>query len=95
MPHLKYIYQLYGKADLVQNVHLPNDKHGYDLHKREAVYPFLAKYLGLDVTKAINPDGTAKEEMITIEDQKALYPFDAKHPFPANAIRTNDGVKWN
>ncbi len=95
MSHLKYIYQLYGKADLVQNVHLPNDKHGYDLHKREAVYPFLAKYLGLDVTKAINPDGTAKEEMITIEDQKALYPFDEKHPFPASAIRTNDGVKWN
>ncbi len=95
MSHLKYIYQQYGKADLVQNVHLPNDKHGYDLHKREAVYPFLAKYLGLDVTKAINPDGTAKEEMITIEDQKALYPFDEKHPFPASAIRTNDGVKWN
>ena len=95
MPHLKYIYQLYGKTDLVQNVHLPNDKHGYDLHKREAVYPFLAKYLGLDITKALNPDGTAKEEMITLEDQKTLYPFDAKHPFPEGAIRTNEGVKWN
>ena len=95
MPHLKYIYQLYGKAELVQNVHLPNDKHGYDLHKREAVYPFLAKYLGLDLSKAMNPDGTVKEDMITIEDQKALYPFDAKHPFPAAAVRSNDGVKWN
>jgi len=95
LPHLKYIYQFYGKADLVQNVHLPSDKHGYDLNKRIAVYPFLAKYLGLDLSKAMNPDGTVKEDMIVIEEQKSLYPFDAKHPFPANGIRSNDGVKWN
>ncbi len=95
LPHLKYIYNFFGKSDLVQNVHLPNDKHGYDVNKRAAVYPFLAKYLGLDVTKAMNPDGTVKEDMIVIEDQKALYPFDEKHPFPASGIRSNDQVKWN
>ncbi|HEY5509857.1 MAG TPA: hypothetical protein VIK10_02410 [Prolixibacteraceae bacterium] len=94
LPYLKYIYQFYGKADLVQNVHLPNDKHGYDINKRAAVYPFLAKYLGLDLSKAMNPDGTVKEDMIVIEDQKALYPFDEKNPFPANGIRSNDLVKW-
>ncbi len=94
MPHLKYIYSLFGKSDLVQNVHLPNDQHGYDINKRAAVYPFLAKYLGLDLSKAMNPDGTVKEDMIVIEDQKALYPFDAQHPFPANGIRSNDLVKW-
>ena len=94
LPHLKYIYNLFGKSDLVQNVHLPNDKHGYDINKRAGVYPFLAKYLGLDLSKAMNPDGTVKEEMIVIEDQKALYPFDEKHPFPANGIRSNDKVKW-
>lgn len=95
LPHLKYIYQFFGKPDLVQNVHLPNDKHGYDLNKRAAAYPFLAKHLGLDLSKAVNADGTVKEDMIVVEDQKALYPFDAQHPFPANGIRTNDGVKWN
>jgi len=95
LPHLKYIYQFFGKPELVQNVHLPNDKHGYDLNKRIAVYPFLAKYLGLDLSKAMNADGTVREEMIVIEEQKALYPFDAQHPFPANGIRSNDGVKWN
>ena len=94
MPHLKYIYRLFGKADMVQNVHLPNDKHGYDLNKRAAVYPFLAKYLGLDLSKAMNPDGTVREDMIVIEDQKALYPFDVQHPFPANGIRSNDQVQW-
>lgn len=95
MPHLTYIYQLFGKAELLQNVHLPNDKHGYDLNKRAAVYPFLAKYLGLDLTKAMNADGTVKEDMIVIEEQKTLYPFDAQHPFPSNGIRNNDLVKWN
>ncbi len=95
LPHLKYIYQLFGKSDMVQNVHLPNDKHGYDLNKRAAVYPFLAKYLGLDLSKAMNPDGTVREEMIVIEAQKALYPFDEKHPFPPSGIRSNDQVKWN
>jgi len=95
MPHLKYIYKLFGNPEMVQNVHLPNDKHGYDVNKRVAVYPFLAKYLGLNLTKALNPDGTVKEEMIVVEDQKALYPFDEKHPFPAKGIRNNDLVKWN
>ena len=93
-PHIKYIYGLFGKADLVANVHLPNDKHGYDYNKREAVYPFLAKYLGLDVSKAFNPDGTLNESTIVIEDTKALYSFNDKHPFPANGVKTNDDIVW-
>ncbi len=93
-PHIKYIYTLLGKSALVENVHLPNDEHGYDENKRIAVYPFLAKYLGLDITKAMNPDGTLKEDNIVIEDQKALYSFNEKHPFPADGIRNNDDVVW-
>ncbi len=93
-PHLQYIYGLLGKPELVANVHLPNDKHGYDYNKRAAAYPFLAKYLGLDLTKALNADGTLNEKDIVIEDQKALYPFDDKHPFPAYGIRKNDDVVW-
>ena len=93
-PHIKYIYQLLGKSDMVENAHLQNDKHGYDDNKRIAVYPFLAKHLGLDVTKAMNPDGTLNEKNIVIEDQKALYSFNDKHPFPANGIKNNDDVVW-
>ena len=93
-PHLKYIYGLSGKSDLVENVHLPNEQHGYDSSKRAAVYPFLAKHLGLDLTKAMNPDGSLKEDGIVVEDQKALYPFDDKHPFPEKGIRNNNDVVW-
>jgi hypothetical protein len=93
-PHVKYIYGLFGKSELAENVHLPNDKHGYDYNKRAAVYPFLAKHLGLDISKALNADGTLNEETIVIEDIKALYPFDEKHPFPANGVKNNDAVVW-
>ncbi|HAC73135.1 MAG: alpha/beta hydrolase [Petrimonas sp.] len=94
-PHLQYIYGLFGKFQVVENAHLPADKHGYDYNKRVAVYPFLAKHLGLDVTKAVNPDGSLNEQNIVIEDIEALYPFDEKRPFPAHGIKTNDAVIWN
>jgi len=94
-PHLQYIYGLFGKSQVVENAHLPADKHGYDYNKRVAVYPFLAKHLGLDVTKAVNPDGSLNEQNIVIEDIEALYPFDEKRPFPAHGIKTNDAVIWN
>ncbi len=93
-PHIKYIYNLLGKPGLVENVHLPKEFHGYDDNKRVAAYPFLAKHLGLDISKALNPDGTLNEKMIVIEDQKTLYSFNDKHPFPASGIKNNDGVVW-
>lgn len=94
-PFIKYIYGLYGKSELVENVYLPNDLHGYDYNKRKAAYPFLAKHLGLDITKAFNPDGTLNENTIVIEEIEALYPFDEKNPFPSNIIKNNDDVKWD
>jgi uncharacterized protein len=94
-PHLKYIYELGGKGENVEYAHFAAEKHGYDYSKRAAAYPFLAKHLGLDLSKALNTDNTLKEDGIVIEDQRALYIFDEKHPFPENAIRNNDDVKWN
>jgi len=93
-PHIQYIYGLLGKSNLVENAHFVNEKHGYDYSKRAAAYPFLAKHLGLDITKAVNPDGSLIEDNIVIENIKSLYVFDDKHPFPANAIRKNDDVVW-
>jgi hypothetical protein len=93
-PHVKYIYELIGKPENVEYAHFANEKHGYDYSKRKAAFPFLAKHLNLDVSKVINPDGTLNEKGIVIEDQKALYSFDEKHPFPEKAVKNNDGVKW-
>jgi dienelactone hydrolase len=94
-PFIKYIYSLFGKEKLVKNAHLPHDEHGYDANKRAAAYPFLAEYLGLDLSKAVNADGTLYEDGIVIEKQETLYTFDEDHPFPKNAIRNNNDVIWN
>lgn len=91
-PNIKFIYGLFGKPEMVENVHLPDDQHGYDFNKRAAVYPFLAKHLGLNLTMAM--DANLLEEGIVIEDTEDLYPFDAKHPVPDDLIRDNDKVVW-
>jgi hypothetical protein len=93
-PHIQYIYGLFGKSEMVENAHLPNDEHGYDYNKRAAVYPFLAKHLGLDLSKAMDPEGTLLEDGIVIEEIEALYPFDEDHPLPVYAIRNNDEINW-
>lgn len=83
-----------GKPDLVEYAHFPDEGHGYDYSKRVAAYPFLAKHLGLDVSKAFNADGSLNEDTIEIEDTQTLYCFDEKNPFPAHGIKTNDDVVW-
>ncbi|EON76621.1 hypothetical protein ADIS_3071 [Lunatimonas lonarensis] len=93
-PHLKHIYTLMGVPDLIENVHIPEDQHGYDDKKRQAVYPFLAKHLGLDLSKGLNPDGTLNEGSVTVEEQRTLYVFGDKNPFPSNGIKHNDQVVW-
>ncbi len=92
-PNIKYIYELFDKPEMVENVHLPDDQHGYDFNKRAAVYPFLAKHLGLDLSMAM--DAHMLEKGIVIEEIEDLYPFDEKHPIPENLIRDNDKVVWN
>ncbi len=94
-PFIQYIYGLFGKPEMVENTHFPMEEHDYGPGKRAAVYPFLAKHLGLDLSKAVNSDGTVKEEGIVIEKIEALYPFDENNPFPKNGIRNNDNVIWN
>ena len=78
---------------MVENVHLANEVHDYGYNKRAAVYPFLAKYLNLDLSKIQKPDGSFNEDGIVIEEQKVLYPFDSEHPFPPRGVKNND-LAW-
>ncbi|WP_246255718.1 alpha/beta hydrolase family protein [Cyclobacterium plantarum] len=93
-PHLQYIYGLKGKKEMVQNIHIPADNHGYDDKKRQAVYPFLAEHLGLDLSKAMHKDGRLNEDNVELEAQEDLYPFNEKSPFPETAITSIFDVKW-
>lgn len=91
-PHLQKIYGLYGKENLVENVHLPDEKHDYGPSKRIAAYRFLAKHLKLDLSKATKPDGSIDESNTTILDRKDLEVFNATHPRPQNTALGEDAV---
>lgn len=93
-PHVKHIYSLMGYPDKVENVHFADEGHGYEESKRRALYPFLAKHFGLDLSKAINADGSTTEGSVVIEEQEKLYPFDKRNPFPSHGIKHNDAVVW-
>ncbi len=83
-----------GAKNNVEYVHLPNDKHGYELSKRKAVYPFLAKYLKLNLAAIQDKSGEITEEGIVIEPYENMNVFSESNPLPKYAILKNDDVKW-
>jgi hypothetical protein len=78
----------------VEYVHLPDDKHGYELSKRKAVYPFLAKHLKLNLKAIQDKNGEITEKGIVIEPYEKMKVFSESNPIPDYAILKNDDVKW-
>lgn len=93
-PFMQYIYGLYGQKNMVENVHLPEEKHDYGWSKRQAAYKFLAKHLDLNLSKLTLRDGNIQEKDILIESKEKLRIFDKNHPFPESAIKTNEEIDW-
>lgn len=93
-PHIRYIYKLSGHADRVENRHVFCLKHGYPRRARQAVYEFLARRLDLDAGRGVGPDGRVDESGNVIEAEPELYFFDGRHPYPDDAARGVDEVKW-
>ena len=85
-PFVRHIYSLYGKKAIVENAHFPDEKHDYGPSKRMAVYPFMAKHLGLDLSRVMQ-DGAVDESFITVETQKQMMSFHGK--YPSNAVSPN------
>lgn len=93
-PHIRYIYRLMNAEDRVENVHLPGEGHGYEFPKRKAVYPFLAKYLELDLNALTDENGSISEEGIVVEHYEQLKVFSENNPRPHDAVLKNDEVVW-
>lgn len=90
-PFIKRTYSFYGKEDLIENVHLPEEGHDYGESKRMAMYPFMAKYLNLDLNKVENKKGQIDESTCTVEPYEKLFVFgDKGEKLPANAIKSID-----
>ncbi len=92
-PYIQNVYKLYGKADLVENAHFANEVHDYGLSKRKAMYPFMAKYLGLDISKVQDKNGEIDESDVVIEEPYQMHVFNSIFPAPLTMVRTND-LAW-
>lgn len=93
-PHIRYIYKLMGAEDQVENVHFPDEGHGYQFSKRKAVYPFLAEHLKLNLNAVLDETGEITEAGNVIEPYETLKIFTNTNPLPGYAVRTNDDVIW-
>lgn len=90
-PYLQKMYGYYGKTNLVENVHLPEEGHDFGPGKRQPLYLFIAKHFNLDIKALQAADGKVDESKVTIEAEPAMYVFGPKgENLPANAIRSFD-----
>jgi hypothetical protein len=77
-PFARHVYKLYNKESQVESVHLETEGHDYGRSKRMAVYPFLAKHLGLALSKITDENGRISEDFVTILVREDLSYFKEK-----------------
>ncbi len=94
-PYIRNIYGLYDQASKVDNIHFADEGHGYQVSKRQAMYPFMVEHLGLDPTGVLNPDtGEFDETGTTLERPEQMRVFDDDHPLPAHALEPGSSVAF-
>ncbi|KAA5541402.1 acetylxylan esterase [Roseiconus nitratireducens] len=94
-PYIRNVYRLYDAEDNVENVHLPDEGHGYQINKRQAMYPFMVKHLGLDDSGVLDPaTGQFDESANTIESIQPMRVFDQEHPLPKDALPPGSQISF-
>lgn len=93
-PYIQNIYRLNGATDHVENVHLANEGHGYEHNKRQAMYPFMAKHLGLNTARVFDvATGKFDESNTVVETPEQMRVFDRNHPVPEHALKPGSQLK--
>jgi dienelactone hydrolase len=88
-PYIQHVYALYNCTNKTENAHFPKEKHDYGESKRRAMYPFMAKHLGLDISRVRGDDGKVDESFVTIEEYEDLLVFGPDNPRPKDAVKPN------
>ncbi|MDO3695304.1 acetylxylan esterase [Wenyingzhuangia sp. chi5] len=92
-PFVQRTYEFYGKKDLVKNAHFPKEGHNYKESKRMAMYPFMAKYLDLDIHKIEDKNGKIDESTCELEPVENLLVFGKNgEDLPKNALKDIDSL---
>ncbi len=91
-PHLQKIYALLDQKNKVENAHFADEKHDYGPSKRKAMYPFMARYLKLDLSQATDASGSIDENLVKVLPRTDLEVFTASHPRPDRAVNGDEAV---
>ena len=87
-PFIRSIYKYYGAESKVENSHFPKEDHGYQETKRQAMYPFMVKHLGLNPDGVLNKKtGVFDESKNTIEKPITMRNFDTIAEMPNHALK--------
>jgi uncharacterized protein len=92
LPYLKRVYNLLGSEGNIENAHFAEEGHDYGASKREAMYRFVAKHFGLDLSKIEKDGGGIREDFATVHDRAELLVFPPDRPRPAYAVTDGDQV---
>jgi hypothetical protein len=94
-PYIKNVYNLFGSGAKVENAHFAKEGHGYQVSKRQAMYPFMVKHLGLDANGVVDPKSGIFDESKTVIEKPALMRvFDDEHPMPKHALKPGSTVAF-
>ena len=94
-PYAQSVYKYFGALDQVENTHFPREKHGYEYVKRQAMYPFMVKHLGLN-SKGVLDSKTGKfdETQNTIEEVETMRTFNALADMPMHALKPGSTISF-
>ena len=94
-PYIRRVYNLFGKKSLVENAHFPNQQHGYQFMKRQAMYPFMVKHFKLDSKDVFDPTNELYDESKTvIETPEQMRVFNDQKPLPKKALKPGSKIKF-
>ncbi|MBT7166642.1 MAG: acetylxylan esterase [Victivallales bacterium] len=94
-PYIRNVYDLFGKKENVENAHFPNQRHGYQFMKRQAMYPFMVKHLALDPKGVFDKETELYDESKTVlETPGQMRVFDDSRPLPKHALKPGSMVTF-
>ena len=92
-PFIRSIYKYYGAETKVENAHFAKEGHGYQLSKRQAMYPFMVKHLKLNPAGIFDTNTELYDETgTTLETPEQMYVFDQLRPYPETALKPGSQV---
>lgn len=95
MPYIRRVYAIYGKSDAVENAHFPNQQHGYEFVKRQAMYPFMVKHLGLKAAGVLDKQTELFDETRnTIETPEQMRVFDDEQAMPDHILIPGGSIEF-